>query len=181
MDKLSLFNSSNKEFIVDTNFFIQSHHTSYPLDVAVSFWEKVKILAHNGILKSIDKVHYEIFEKFKGEDEIKKWCRNNLPDKFFYNTETQEIIDNWRKLIKWANSMRNHYTPQAIDEFLEYENADAWLIAFALTNKEKFVIVTYEIREPRRKNKIKIPDACDVIGVNCIGIIEMFRKIGEKF
>ena len=36
------------KFIVDSNFFIQAHLSIYPLDVAQSFWAKIKNLANNG-------------------------------------------------------------------------------------------------------------------------------------
>lgn len=32
-------------YVVDSNVFIQAHRAHYPLDVAVSFWAKVKQLA----------------------------------------------------------------------------------------------------------------------------------------
>lgn len=30
------------QYIVDTNFFIQAHRLNYPLDIAISYWKKVK-------------------------------------------------------------------------------------------------------------------------------------------
>jgi hypothetical protein len=50
-------------YIVDSNFFIQAHRDTYPLDVAYSFWDKVKQLAATGKIISIDKVKDEIFDK----------------------------------------------------------------------------------------------------------------------
>ncbi len=35
-------------FIVDSNFFIQAHRGTYPLDVVSSFWDKVSNLAKKG-------------------------------------------------------------------------------------------------------------------------------------
>jgi hypothetical protein len=49
-------------YVVDTNFFIQAHRAYYPLDVASSFWEKVKQLADDGKIISIDKVKQEIYK-----------------------------------------------------------------------------------------------------------------------
>jgi hypothetical protein len=40
-------------YILDSNFFIEAHRVSYPVDVAYSFWNKVKQLAENGIIISI--------------------------------------------------------------------------------------------------------------------------------
>lgn len=30
-------------YVVDSNFFIEAHRANYPLDVAFSFWYKIKI------------------------------------------------------------------------------------------------------------------------------------------
>lgn len=35
-------------FVVDSNFFIQAHRMYYPLDIAFSFWNKVKELSERG-------------------------------------------------------------------------------------------------------------------------------------
>lgn len=43
-------------FVVDSNFFIQAHRHTYPLDVVRSYWDKVKDLAQDGTIISIDKV-----------------------------------------------------------------------------------------------------------------------------
>ncbi len=58
-------------YVLDSNFFIQAHRANYPLDVALSFWSKVKQLAEEGKIISIDKVKKEIFDH---EDELKHWC-----------------------------------------------------------------------------------------------------------
>ena len=34
-----------KIYVVDSNFFIEAHRATYPLDVATSFWDKVNQLA----------------------------------------------------------------------------------------------------------------------------------------
>ena len=72
-----------RTFLVDSNFFIQAHRAIYPLDVAPSFWNKVKQLAANGNIISLDKVKNEIYQN---EDDLKSWCENNLPDNFFQNS-----------------------------------------------------------------------------------------------
>jgi hypothetical protein len=41
-------------YVLDSNFFIQAHRATYPLDIATGFWNKVKHLAESGSLISID-------------------------------------------------------------------------------------------------------------------------------
>lgn len=78
---------------MDSNFFIQAHRVSYPLDVAHSFWNKVKQLADSGIIISIDKVKEEIFDN---HDMLSEWCDANLPDDFFKDTASS--MDSYRRV-----------------------------------------------------------------------------------
>lgn len=164
-------------YIVDSNFFIQAHRAYYPLDVVQSFWVKVNSLALNGKIRSIDKVKKEIFDNSSHEDKLKEWCENNLPNDFFFNTDS--VLNNYILIVNWINSMNHHYTDRAIQEFLETDLADPWLIAFAMTND--YTIVTYEKSEPNRKNRIKIPEVCVQFNVKYINTIEMLRELNENF
>ncbi len=163
-------------YVVDSNFFIQAHRASYPLDIATSFWSKVVQLAEEGKIISIDKVKNEIF---KNEDELKQWCEINLPDNFFRDTST--IIPQYSQIVAWAVSKNTHYLPNALAEFLDADEADAWLAAYALVDVQSITIVTHELSEPNRKNKVKIPDACLANGVQFCNTIEMLRQLGERF
>jgi hypothetical protein len=84
-------------YVVDSNFFIQAHRASYPLDVATSFWTKLIQLADEGKMISIDKVKHEIF---KNEDDLKQWCEINLTDNFFKDTTT--VISSYAQVAAWA-------------------------------------------------------------------------------
>jgi hypothetical protein len=163
-------------YVVDSNFFIQAHRMYYPLDVVFSFWEKVKQLADAGKIISIDKVKQEIYQN---EDALKTWCEDNLPPEFF--KDTMPVIASYLNIIAWAATKSNHYTQNAIAEFLEADEADAWIIAFAHAEINDRIIVTYEISDPQRKKRIKIPDVCIAHGIECIDTIGMFRKLGERF
>jgi hypothetical protein len=165
-------------FIIDTNFFIQSHRITYPLDVASSFWEKVKKLFDDGKILSIDKVRDEIFNN---DDELKKWIEANLSNECFKPTDTQEVLTKYAAIVNWTNSKNKHYVLNAINDFLKFEKADAWLIAYALAINENCKIVTQEKSEPNRKSKIKIPDVCNDFNIQPKNIIEMFRELGETF
>ena len=164
------------KFIVDSNFFIQAHRSIYPLDVVQSFWLKVKSLSQNGTIVSIDKVKKEIFDNSSHEDELKLWCDENLPNDFFINTDP--VLNNYASIVNWVE-MSDHYTDNAIQEFLETDLADPWLIAFAMSND--WTIVTYEKSEPNRQNKIKIPEVCNQFDVRYINTIEMLRELNENF
>ncbi|MFA6128816.1 MAG: DUF4411 family protein [Bacteroidales bacterium] len=163
-------------YLVDSNFFIDAHRRTYPLDIATGFWNKVLQLANAGTIISIDKVKNELYDK---NDELEAWCRANLPQDFFRNSD--EVMSEYGLVTAWTMSMHNHYLPYALNEFLDADEADAFLIAFALADPTNRILITQEVSEPQRKNKIKMPDCCDAIGVTYRNTIEMFRLLGETF
>lgn len=163
-------------FVVDSNFFIEAHRAIYPLDVAQSFWNKVKQLADAGKIVSIDKVKKEIYDH---EDALKQWCMNNLPQDFFKDTSI--VIGEYGQVAAWAASRSTHYSPGALAEFFDAKNADAYIVAYVLADLTNRIVTTREISEPNRKSKVKIPEACNALGVRYCNTIEMFRKLGETF
>lgn len=164
-------------YLLDTNFFIQAHRSYYPLDVVESFWEKTKGLASDKHIIGIDKVKKEIYDKSSHEDELKLWCDDNLEDEFFKSTD--ETLTQYIKIVQWVNSMRHQYNDSAIEEFLQADLADPWLVAFAM--KEDLVIVTYEKSAPDAKKRVKIPEVCNHFGVRYVDTIQMMRELNSKF
>jgi Domain of unknown function (DUF4411) len=164
-------------YILDSNFFIQAHRAYYPIDVVQSFWTKVESLSSQNVIASIDKVKKEIFDNSSHEDELKVWCQAKIANGFFIDTSS--VLNNYIQIVNWVNSMNNHYTPRAIQEFLTADLADPWLIAYAMSNNT--TIVTYEKSEPNRKNRIKIPEVCNQFNVRYINTIDMMRELNEKF
>lgn len=163
-------------YILDSNFFIQAHRDTYPLDVAFSFWNKVKQLAAEGKIISIDKVKKEIYDH---EDDLKQWCVENVPSDFF--KDSSQVMNAYSQVSAWANSMNTQYLPNALNEFLDADEADAFLVAFALADPANRILVTHEKSEPNKKTKVKIPEACNALGVQYIKTINMFRQLNETF
>jgi hypothetical protein len=163
-------------YVLDSNFFITAHRASYPLDVAFSFWNKIKQLAIEGKIVSIDKVKKEIFDK---NDALTEWCVQNLPDNFFHDTSI--VLAEYGRVASWAVSKSGHYLPNALNEFLDADEADAFLVAYALADPQNRIIVTYEISEPNIKRKVKIPEACNALNVRFVNSMSMFRELGETF
>jgi hypothetical protein len=125
-------------YVLDSNFFIQAHRVSYPLDVAFSFWNKVKQFADEGRIISIDKVKNELYDK---NDLLKAWCKDNLPEDFF--KDTSYVMAAYGNVSTWAISKSDHYLPNALNEFLDADEADAFLIAYALADNSNRIIVTH--------------------------------------
>lgn len=163
-------------YVIDSNFFIQAHRESYPLDIAFSFWNKVRQLAEEGKIISIDKVRNEIYDK---NDALEDWCQNNLPIDFF--KDSSRVMAEYSQVSLWAISRSDHYLPNALNEFLDADEADAFIVSFALADLQNRIIVTHEVSRPEMKRKIKIPEPCIALNVQFINTMDMFRQLRETF
>ena len=159
-------------YVVDTNFFIQAHRVYYPLDIFNSFWNEITRLAANGTIISIDKVQNEIY---RNEDELKLWCESNLPNDFFKSSEN--LISDYTQLVQWVNSGSIQYRDTAKSEFLDVNEADAWLIAYCM--KHGNTLITYEKSDPNIKKKVKIPEPANHFKVKYHDTIELLRQSGS--
>ncbi|MCE1166487.1 MAG: DUF4411 family protein [Sphingobacteriia bacterium] len=124
----------------------------------------------------MDKVQKELYDK---NDALEEWCRNNLPEAFFKDTSV--VMAAYGQVIAWAMSRGGHYLPNALNEFLDADEADAFLVAYCLADPVDNFIVTHEVSEPNRQNKVKIPDACVALNVSYMNTIGMFRQLRETF
>lgn len=163
-------------YVLDSNFFIQAHRFYYPIDVAAGFWNKIRHLAKEGRVISVDKVKKELYDH---NDALEEWCRNNLPEDFF--KDTSFVMAAYAQVTTWAISRSGHYLPNALNEFLNADEADAFLVAYCLADSANRFLVTQEVSEPNRQSKVKIPDACIALNVSYVNTIEMFRQLGERF
>jgi hypothetical protein len=68
------------KYIIDSSCFIEASRVHNPLDVALSFWNKIKILADQGRIFSIDKVKDELMQ---GKDGLSNWVTTSIPSSFF--------------------------------------------------------------------------------------------------
>ena len=163
------------KYLLDSNVLIQAHQMHYPFDIVPNFWKKLLDLFNKGIIISLDKVKKELCGNLH-PDELELWCTNVMPSSFF--NDSSNCIDTYSEIALWANG-NQHFTQGAIDEFLATDLADPWLIAYA--KKNNCVIVTHELSQPQRKNRIKIPEPCIHFGIRYITSIEMFRELNETF
>lgn len=165
---------SSPVYLIDSNVFIQAHRSRYPFDVMPSFWERIKQLAQQGILKSIDKVKVELIDNATDGDELSEWCKNDLPQDFFVNSQVS--IAEYMEIIHWANSGEREYTPAAKRKFLATEYADPWLVSLSKFDSS-YIIVTEEIGNPEIKKDIRIPDVCDKFDLPYMNTIQLLRRL----
>ena len=91
-----------------------------------------------------------------------------------FSSPDDPVVPALGRVSAWATSQT--YEPAAIATFLQV--ADYWLVAHALAHN--FVVVTHEVPSDSTR-KIKIPNACIGLGLNCISPYEMLRRERARF
>lgn len=162
------------KYIVDANTFIQASRGYYAFDFAQHFWNNLVVYGSQSKILSLDKVLAEINQ---GDDQLKKWAnRDFLP--YFENSQTSAVVQHYSTLVNWADE-HQVYIQTAKDEFMEDDNADAWIISYAMAHD--CTVVTDEIPDPASKKRIKIPDVCNMFGIPYCDLFAMLRSLGFGF
>ena len=165
------------KYIIDSNCFVTSHRSFCPTDVGVSFWSKLRTLAENGKICSIDKVQDELYNN---SDELKNWMETSLSDSFFVKFDNAMSVQKLTAIVQWATT-NTFYIPKAKTKFLRMDKADIYLASFASVNPAEWTIVSMERSAPNSPGEIKLPDVCMQYNVKCIQLEEMFRELGETY
>lgn len=95
--------------------------------------------------------------------------------KSFQLKPTSSDIRSLSVVAQWANG--GSYSQGAVSTFLSA--ADFYLVAQALTSG--LTVVTHERPEPQSTKKIKIPDACNGVGVRWTNPYPMLKTEHAKF
>jgi hypothetical protein len=157
-------------YLLDTGVFIQAHQNYYGLDLVPGFWEALKHYENEGQLRSIDRARDEI----KAGDALAEWI-DGAPDGLFVSSADAAIAAKYAELMAWAQTI--DFTDAARAEFAS--KADAWLVAYAAVHD--LVLVTHESHQPDRRNRIKIPNACEAFGVEWKNTFAMLRELEVRF
>lgn len=165
-------------FLLDTNTFIQPYDNYYQMDLFPTYWKKLSETSEANLAIS-DHVEQElkIENKPDKKDELQIWVESNFNGKV-YSENTGKVIENFQKVMEYVRTA-DYYSPRAFDEWSN-DIADPWIIAVALA--EKLTVVTLEKRhgnldanQPTRK--VKVPDVCDALGVECLTLNELLREV----
>ena len=158
-------------YLLDTNILITAKNEYYGFDFCPAFWDWLAAENKSKNVFSVEKVGNEIQA---GNDELKDWAATQgsgfflKPDSLFPDAMT--------KVSSWAHKSRQ-YERAAVHQFLTV--ADCYLVAQSLAGQH--VLVTNEVSAPESVYKIKIPDACNALGIKCVTLYKMLRLLGARF
>lgn len=159
----------SRVYVLDSNVFIQAARSYYPQKLVPCFWEALVEHAKRGHILSIDRVKNELD---RGRDELSAWANAHFAN-YFLKTDEPRIVEAYGKISQWLGN-NEQYKCEAKRNFLSNE-VDAWLIAFAMAHG--YIVVTHEQSSPQSMKKIKIPDVCRGLKVECINPFMMLREL----
>ena len=135
----------------------------YPKDVFPGAWNKLQELVRSGILISLELVLEEL--KYQ-DDEVLSWAKENLE---IFLPLDEAIQKKAKEILKTHKNL--------IDLKRRKSGVDPFLIASAAINR--CAVITEE-KPSGGPHKSKIPDVCRAYNVECLAILEMFRKEGLR-
>ncbi|MGC8894807.1 MAG: DUF4411 family protein [candidate division WOR-3 bacterium] len=165
--------NSAPKYLLDANVFIEAAKRYYAFDIAPGFWQALLHHAQTGELISIDRVKAEID---RGKDLLTKWA-NETFNQWFVRTDMDTTVIYYKEIMEWAKNQQQ-FTDAAKAEFADGENADAWVVAYALANG--CVVATEERFNRNARKKIPIPNVCEAFNIRYIDTFGMLRELGVK-
>lgn len=109
----------------------------------------------------------------RGEDQLSQWVKRRSSE--FFLPPDDEVASALSTVSDWALAS-GKYTEEAARQFLG--KADYWLISHALAHE--YVVVTHEVPADS-VNNIKIPNACETLGLEWTNPFAMLRKERVRF
>lgn len=159
-------------YLLDANVFIQAKNEYYGFDIVPAFWDWLITANGAGTVFSIAKVKDELLGY---GDELSDWAKERDQAGDFFLEPDDAVLNGLKEVAGWARSQA--FTDAVVNEFLAA--ADYYLVAHAFAHGH--VAVTQETLEPAITRKIKIPNACDGLGVEWMNTYTMLRTEKAKF
>ena len=159
---------SSIKYLLDANVFIEAANRYYAFDMgATKFWSGLEKHGKKDNLCTIDRVADEVKA---GKDRLAQWMIEKFKP-YCYSTDQPEVISSYGLLMKWSET--SQFTDTAKKDFAK--GVDAWLVAYAVSNK--LTVVTHETFNKDVKRKIKIPNACTEFEVPWVDTFDLMRSL----
>jgi len=158
------------QYLLDANTYIEAKNRYYAFDICPAYWEWLDTQFNMGFVASIDMVSRELKA---GNDDLVDWVKDR-PSHFLDNDDenTQKAFSEIASYVASAD-----FNSKNRDDFLA--GADPWIIAKAKSLGA--TLVTHEAQLSLATKKVKIPNICNVFGIDCINTFEFLRALEAKF
>ncbi len=156
-------------YLLDADVLIEANKRHYGMDFCPAFWDWLIDQNGRGKVHSVEQVANEIAAD---SDDLAKWAVAR-GDAFFL-APGEDALPAFAAVSTWVS--RQSFRPDAVSDF--FQAADYYLVAQALTYQ--CTLVTHEIASAAVK-RVKIPNVCIGVKVNCMSPYEMLRSEGARF
>ena len=152
-------------YIFDANTLLEAKNRYYSFDVCPGFWDWLLQERMRGEVLSIMAVKNELTDP-----DAQSWSKINST--FFLPNDDSKMAE----ISVWVMA-QPRFVQSAKEKFLS--GADPRVISTALANG--YTVVTQEVSAPRSKGKVKIPDVCTALKVNCRNTFEVLAELEARF
>ena len=163
--------SSDPKYIIDANTLIEAANVYYTFKRVPGFWQWMAEQCTNGTIRSASMVKDEI----EFPTELVEWVAEREAEYFFIDVSSPAIQKVFKKVANWV--MAQNFGPEHKAKFLN--GADPWIIA--ATKVLNCKVVTQEKSGGANTKKVKIPDVCAAVGVECINTFAMTDELNASF
>lgn len=167
-------------YLLDANIFIRPYNNYYKMDLFPSYWDELsKHSSLNFTISSRVSAEILVEDDDSMKDELQLWMEN------YFNGNTESELQD--SILTEHQNVMNHilnspyYNQNAFDTWSNPDVADPWLIAMA--KALSLPLVTLETPHPKLDpnsptKKVKIPDVCQQLGVECLTLNDLLHNIG---
>lgn len=159
---------------IDTGVLVQNRRRFHRKERVPKFWEWLSAQIDAGRIRMPERVYVEVT---KGTDWLVPWVKARR-DKglcVFADAETQARYSAIADYVETGGKYRDEHQKDK-----SYRGADLWVIAHAKGNRNH-VVVSQEERGNPGDNRVKIPNVCDAMGVECLDTFKMLEVLKARF
>lgn len=155
-------------YLLDANVLIDANRDYYPIERVPEFWGWLVHQGNNGHVK----IPTEVYEEIKdGKDQLAEWTKQDEVEKALLLQEEVDV-----SLVSLV--VNNGYAEDLTDDEVIKIGRDPFLIAYALKEKSKRIVVTTEASKPSRQRANRhVPDVCRDFGITSCNTFQFVKDL----
>lgn len=153
------------KYCIDTSSLINPWHKMYPCDLFPSYWERFELLCDEHEVVAPDVVLKEL--AVQDGDALYKWCKGKDCFKYPLDSNLQEAV----KAVMASCNLVN----------IRKSRSDADVFVVGLAKLKNLAVISQEESKLGKGGLMKIPDACQHLGIRHMSIVGLIREQGWSF
>lgn len=160
-------------YLLDASVLISAHAQYYAIDSVPEYWEWLRHVASQGLVKMPIEIYEEIKDGPTAKDLLFDWlsedgCKADilLPDAIDPSA-VQGVVE-----AGYANDLT--------DDEVESMGRDPFLVAHGLAAPNRCVVTVETSKPSKTRHKRKVPDVCASLGLRCCDPFAFNRALGFR-